>query len=151
MLEIRMTANMGRGVFAVQPIPRGTCLVVCKGWLAKTDAIDPEWHAMQIGPDDWLCSAGDNLDDCINHSCAPNAGFITGEPALFALRDIVAGEQISWDYSSSIAEPGWTLACLCGARQCRRIIRSWFELSDNDRTRLQGTALLYLRESEPEA
>jgi hypothetical protein len=145
MLEIRMTADMGRGVFATQPIARGTCLVVCKGWLAKSAAVDADCHAMQIGPDDWLCSAGDNLDDCINHSCDPNAGFLTGEPALFALRDIGVGAQIGWDYSTSIAEAGWSLECLCGAPKCRKIIRSWIELTDEDRARLDGIALMYLR------
>jgi len=148
MLEVRQTANMGRGVYATRAIVRGTCLVVCQGWLAKSDALDETWHAMQVGPDNWLCSAGENLDDSINHSCVPNAGFVTGEPALFALRDIAAGEQIAWDYSTSIAEPGWTLACLCGADRCRKVIRPWGELSTADRTRLQGIALLYLREQD---
>ena len=146
MLEIRMTPNMGRGVFATQPIARGTCLVVCQGWFAKGDALDDSWHAMQVASDLWLCSAGENLDDCINHSCEPNAGFVTGEPTLFALRDIAPGEQIAWDYSTSISEMGWTLACLCGTPSCRKIIRSWHELRAEVRTRLQGIALLYLRE-----
>src|SRR5438876_465509 len=147
MLEVRMTPNMGRGMFATQPIACGTCLVVCQGWLVKSDAVADDWHAMQVGPDEWLCSAGENLDDCINHSCEPNAGFVTGEPALFALRDIAAGEQIGWDYSTSISENGWTLECCCGAPTCRRMIRSWFELSDAERTRLNSTALLYLRDA----
>ena len=146
MLEVKQTPNMGRGVFATQAIPRGTCLVVCGGWLAKSDALDDDWHAMQVGPDLWLCSAGENLDDCINHSCAPNAGFVTGEPILFALRDIAVGEQIAWDYSTSIAETGWTLECLCGAPTCRKVIRSWWELPADERERLNGTALMYLRD-----
>ena len=146
MLEVRPTGNMGRGVFATQAIARGTCLAVCQGWLAHTDALKDDWHAMQVGPDLWLCSGGENLDDCINHSCAPNAGFSTGEPALFALRDIAEGEQIGWDYSTSIAEAGWTLECLCGAPSCRKIIRPWWELAPQERTRLNGIALLYLRD-----
>jgi hypothetical protein len=146
MLEVRMTPNMGRGVFATQPIARGVCLVTCQGWIVKADAIDERWHAMQVGPDAWLCSDGDHLDDCINHSCEPNAGFVTGEPALFALRDIAVGAQIAWDYSTSIAEPGWTLDCLCGAPNCRKVIRSWFELSVQERERLHEIALLYLRD-----
>ena len=146
MVEVRQTPNMGRGVFAKTPIARGTCIAVCQGWLAATDALDDSWHAMQIGPDTWLCSAGDNLDDCINHSCDPNVGFITGEPALFALRDIAVSEQIAWDYSTSIAEIGWTLDCLCGSSRCRRVIRSWSELSAEERDRLRPIALVYLRE-----
>ncbi len=145
LVVVRPTPNMGRGVFAVAPIPRGTCIAVCQGWLATTDALHDDWRAMQIGPDLWLCSAGDHLDDCINHSCVPNAGFVTGEPALFALRDIAVGEQIAWDYSTSIAEMGWTLECLCGAASCRRIIRPWPELSADERERLRPMALEYLR------
>ena len=146
MLEIRMTPNMGRGVFATQAIARGTCLAVCQGWLARSDAIDDSWHAMQVADDLWLCSAGENLDDCINHSCEPNAGFVTGEPSLFALRDIAPGEQIAWDYSTSINEVGWSLECLCGTPSCRKVIRSWHALSTEERARLRDIALLYLRE-----
>lgn len=146
MLEVRMTPNMGRGVFATQAIPRGTCLVECAGWRAKTNELQDAWHAMQLGPDEWLCSVGDNLDDCINHSCEPNAGFVTGEPILFALREIAVEEQITWDYSTSISEVGWTLECLCGAPSCRKVVRSWWELTGAERQRLAAIALLYLRE-----
>jgi hypothetical protein len=146
MLEVRVTPNMGRGVFATQPIARGTCLVICQGWIAKSDALSDAWLALQVGPDEWLCSTGEQLDDCINHSCEPNAGFTTGEPALFALRDIAAGEQISWDYSTSISETGWTLQCLCGTPSCRKMIRSWYELSAEERARLNSIALMYLRD-----
>ncbi len=145
-LEIRDTPNMGRGVYAKEAIAHGTCLVVCQGWIAASDQLHDDWHAMQVGPDDWLCSTGGNLDDYINHSCEPNAGFSTGEPALFALRNIAAGEQIGWDYSTSIAEAGWELRCLCGSPTCRGVIRPWFELSQNNRDRLRPIALAYLRE-----
>jgi SET domain-containing protein len=145
LVAVRQTPHLGRGVFAVASIARGTCIAVCQGWRAATAALHDDWHAMQIGPDLWLCSTGEHLDDCINHSCDPNAGFITGEPALFALRDIGIGEQIAWDYSTSIAEAGWTLECLCGAANCRRIIRSWPELTAEERARLRPITLAYLR------
>jgi len=146
MLEVRQTPDMGRGVFAVAPIVRGTCLLKCEGWLAAGAALAEDWLAMQVGPDLWLCSAGACLDECINHSCEPNAGFVTGEPMLFALCDIAAGEQIFWDYSTSIAEAGWTLECRCGSASCRRIVRSWWELSVAERARLEPIALAYLRD-----
>lgn len=145
-LSVRHTPNLGRGVFADGPIAEGTCLAVCGGWVATTAELRDDWHAMQVGPDLWLCSAGDNLDDCINHSCDPNAGFTSGEPILYALRDIAAGAQITWDYSTSIAEPGWTLECLCGSANCRGVIRSWPELADAERERLRPVALAYLRQ-----
>ena len=146
MLEIQQTPHMGRAVFATEAIPQGTCLVKCTGWLATSAELDDHWLAMQIGPDLWLCSAGDCLDECINHSCNPNAGFLTGEPVLFALRDIAKDEQIVWDYSTSIAEAGWTLECRCGSTYCRQIVKSWWELASADRDRLRSIALAYLRE-----
>ena len=144
-LEVRQTPDMGRGVFATAPIPRGTLLAKCEGWLAAGDKLDDNWHAMQVGPDLWLCSEGDCLDECINHSCDANAGFVTGEAVLYALRDIAVGEQIAWDYSTSIAELGWTLECRCGSANCRGVVRSWPELLPQDRERLRPTALTYLR------
>jgi hypothetical protein len=136
---------MGRGVYATEPIARGTCLVRCEGWLARNDELDEDWLAMQVGPDLWLCSAGDCLDECMNHSCDPNAGFIRGEPVLYALCEIAVGEQIVWDYSTSIAEAGWTLECRCGSEKCRTTVRSWWELEEVERDRLEAIALRYLR------
>lgn len=145
MLEVRQTREIGRGVFATEAIRAGTLLITCSGWLAPSNRLRDDWFAMQIGSDLWLCSLGDGIDDCINHSCAPNAGFATGAPALHALRDIKIGEEICWDYSTSIAEHGWTLDCRCGAPTCRRVVRSWWELADHERDRLRAIALSYLR------
>lgn len=145
--EVRLTPDKDRGVFAIQPIRKGERIVAIEGWLAKGDELDEHWFALQVGPDLWLCSSGESLDDCINHSCDPNAGFTTGEPILFALRDIAAGEEIGWDYSTSLAEPGWFLECCCGAANCRQIVRPWGELDDDCRYRLRTVALDYLRKA----
>jgi hypothetical protein len=117
-----------------------------KGWLARSAELHDDWLAMQVGDDLWLCSDGNLADDCGNHSCDPNAGFVTGEPILFALRDIAVGAEICWDYSTSLSEPAWTLECRCGSPQCRGTIRSWPELTPAQRERLRPIALQYLRE-----
>src|SRR3954464_3905021 len=139
-----MTAEKGRGLFAARAIPAGCPVVQMQGWLARTDELDEAWMAMQVGEDLWLCSSGELLDDCGNHSCDPNAGFLTGEPVLVALRDIAAGEEVCWDYSTSISLPGWSLDCRCGSANCRGVIRPWQELAAADRDRLRGVTLNYL-------
>lgn len=146
-LEVRLTPDKGRGVFAAQAIRQGERIAAIEGWLAKSDELDENWFALQVGPDLWLCSEGESLDDCINHSCDPNVGFTTGEPLLFALRDIDQGEEIAWDYSTSLSEAGWNLECCCGAANCRRIILPWRELSGPERDRLRSIALSYLRDT----
>jgi SET domain-containing protein len=143
-LEVRPTAHKGRGVFARSPIARGQMILEFQGRVLPTRELTDDLLAMQIGPDLWLCSDGSLLDDCVNHSCEPNAGFRNGEITLQALRDISAGEEITWDYSTSIAETGWTLECRCESPNCRRIVRSWGELTSEDRDRLRPIALQYL-------
>ena len=145
-LEVRTTPDKGRGLFAVVAIVAGERVVEMRGWLARSEELQDDWLAMQVGHDVWLCSSGDLLDDCGNHSCEPNVGFTTGQPILFALRDILPGEEICWDYSTSISEAGWSLECRCGAVSCRGLIRPWSELKAIDRERLKGHVLAYLRD-----
>jgi uncharacterized protein len=143
-LEVRLTAHKGRGVFTRTPIAAGQRILEFQGRVLRSGDLTDDLLAMQIGPDLWLCSDGSLLDDCLNHSCEPNAGFINGEITLGALRDIAAGEEITWDYSTSISEPGWTLDCRCESSRCRRIVRSWSELGAEDCERLRPIALKYL-------
>lgn len=140
-----MTPDRGRGLFATSFIPAGALLVEMRGLAVSTDDLPDDGMAMQIGDDLWLHSDGDSLDDCGNHSCDPNSGFPTGEPVLFALRDIAPGEEITWDYSTSLSYPGWSLDCRCGSKRCRGVILPWPELADADRKRLADIALAYLR------
>ena len=136
-VEVRQAGGKGRGVFAVQRIARGERLAAILGWHAKSDVLDESWFALQVAPDLWLCSDGDSLDDCINHSCEPNAGFTTGVPVLYALRDIEPSEEIGWDYSTSLSEPGWTLDCCCGAaNRSRTDHRSWSQPVIRDHRRI---------------
>jgi SET domain-containing protein len=145
LLEVRPAGAKGLGGFAVRPIPAGTRVIQIAGWVLPSDQLTDDLLALQIGPDLWLCSDGSSLDDRINHSCDPNLGFLHGDPVLYALRDIAAGEEVAWDYSTSLAEPGWSLDCACRSPSCRRVVRSWGELSPADRDRLRPVALAYLR------
>ena len=66
----------------------------------------------------------------LNHSCAPNTGFVNGI-SLIALDRIQPGEEIRFDYSTTMLERHWELDCECGARQCRRRIRDFDLLPDS--------------------
>jgi hypothetical protein len=146
-LEVRPAGPKGRGRFTREWIARRTRILVLGGCLLPTAALTEDLLALQAGPDLWLCSDGSPPDDFLNHSCDPNAGFLDGELILHALRDIGAGEEICWDYSTSISEPGWRTDCQCGSPRCRGGDRPWGELAAADRERLQGLVLGYLRES----
>jgi len=145
LLEIRATAHKGRGVFASASIRSGTRIMNLEGARVKARDVPPESMSMQIEDDLWLCSDGSSVDDYVNHSCNPNVGFTGNDLALYALRDIHVGEELSWDYSTSISERGWSLVCRCGETNCRHLILSFDDLTFEEQERLAPISLPYLR------
>jgi uncharacterized protein len=127
-LEMR-TSNTGRGVFATADIARGILLILFTGPLLRYEQTTPQTLALQIGPDLYVGESG-GMDDCVNHSCDPNAGLVISgtDVRLYALRDIAVGEQITFDYSTTMDEDDFEFDCLCGSPTCRGRIRDFKHL-----------------------
>jgi hypothetical protein len=121
--------ELGRGVFARRPIRKGDIILAFGGPLidfAETRRRGPrECMAIQVGPDQYI----DTLPPGVfaNHSCAPNAG-IQNDRDLAALRDIRPGEEIRYDYSTTMDEKSFTMHCRCGAPGCRGVVTDFSEL-----------------------
>lgn len=64
----------------------------------------------------------------VNHSCQPNCEMqkwsVNGQfrMALFALRDIKSGEELTYDYNFSLFNPAEGQVCKCGSLNCRGVI-----------------------------
>lgn len=149
-LEIRDSGVHGTGVFARGPHRAGAPVMHLTGRIVVTavDEVTPaSFWAVQVGPGVWLEADADayDPDNYTNHSCEPNLGFTRGTLTLYALRDVLPGEELVWDYSTSMDEPGWEVPCRCGARSCRGRIQSFRALSPFDKARLRPLALDYLR------
>lgn len=124
LLEVIHT-DVGLGVRASVDIPRGTLLWVRDALDvvltdAEVHALPPRLRAQaeRLGYQDSegrtiVCwDAGKN----VNHACAPVMRGV-GHDAMIAIRDVVAGDEITCDYAEcNLSE---TLACLCGAPGCR--------------------------------
>jgi hypothetical protein len=114
----------GKGVFAKTPIKRGELIFYLNGRLIDFEASTQRMgeYAVQIGSRSYVdpISPGRYL----NHSCAPNSGFVN-DIALIALSPIEAGEEIVFDYSTTMLERHWELDCSCNSLQCRRRIRDF--------------------------
>lgn len=63
----------------------------------------------------------------LNHSCEPNAA-VDGR-RLVALRAIGAGEQITFDYTTTEADMAEPFDCGCGARGCLGHVRGFLHLA----------------------
>jgi uncharacterized protein len=57
----------------------------------------------------------------LNHSCEPNLWW-TDAQTLSARHDIAAGDELTCDYSTCIADPGFLLRCHCGSYRCRQMV-----------------------------
>lgn len=64
---------------------------------------------------------GDGMAAFINHSCDPNceADEVHGRVILRAIRSIVAGEELAYDYNLYDGDPDDPALCFCGAKKCR--------------------------------
>lgn len=78
---------------------------------------------IQVGIDEFLGPSGD-VDDLINHSCNPNSGlkFTDSGILLIAIKKIKVGDEINWDYSTTLFENHWRMRCNCRESNCRKII-----------------------------
>lgn len=64
----------------------------------------------------------------VNHSCTPNSSMVkwivSGQPrmALFADRDIMTGEELTYDYNFDPFSAKNVQKCLCGSKNCRGVL-----------------------------
>lgn len=128
----------GSGYIAQRDIKKDEVLIVHSGVCVHVDEIDtmekaPNWYVgFQVETDVYYFPHTENEQSvmegifCINHSCEPNAGF-SGQITLVAMRNIAAGEEITYDYAMTDIEtesedPWDPEACLCGTANCRGAI-----------------------------
>ncbi len=122
--EVRTAGAKGLGVFAVEPIPAGTTVAAFGGYVVDGEALaelpqQRRSYSIQIDEDLYLASPEDpDPGDRVNHSCEPNCG-IVGCVLVVAMRDIAAGEELTFDYAMSDGDPYDEFECFCGTPSCR--------------------------------
>jgi uncharacterized protein len=128
--ELRyISDDIGYGVFATEPIPRGTLLWVLDEFDrvltgAEVRGLPPLLRAVV---DKYAYVAADgtfvlcwDLGRYMNHSCAPSSRGV-GEAFEVTVRDIEPGDELTCDYGTlNLAQP---LHCRCGAPGCRGVVR----------------------------
>lgn len=128
-LELRQVGDKGRGVFAARSFHSGEQVLVFRGEVRDVSTFSDLTHALQVGPTAYIAASG-QIDDFVNHSCAPNTGVreLGGRVELFALAPVEPGDEITFDYSTTQDGHHWTIECQCGAKNCRRTIGDFRDL-----------------------
>jgi SET domain-containing protein len=128
-LAIRKSRINGNGCFATMPFKRGRKIAEYAG--ERINDLEAQKRArrrrlLRICDIDGRFSIdgsrGGNGTHYINHCCEPNAYMRTlyGHVLFFALRDILAGEEITIDYEQTLHPD--SKRCFCGAKNCRGTI-----------------------------
>jgi hypothetical protein len=144
-------SNGTKRVIANVPFQNGAHVMSFHGTVYKQNHM-PAWDqagkSMQIGNGLYLGPSG-KYDDFVRHSCNPNCGVVVGDKAmeptmvrgrdgkltmgsswispaqLIAIQEIQAGEELTWDFSTTTNDPNWNMECSCGAISCRGLIRGY--------------------------
>lgn len=132
LISVRRSSIQGCGVYVDDAVIRGSTVLTIDDSHTLDDAED-------ASPDQRLYLdflAGGRVvvmqspERYINHSCDPNAFVRTigGVRKVLARRDLMADEEITYDYSvNGSGETVWL--CSCGSERCRRTVHSnFFEL-----------------------
>jgi len=82
----------------------------------------PTYLTVQINADSHILLYPEELQ-YINHSCDPNVYFDLERMAIICLRDIAAGEEITFFYPSTEWIMIQPFACHCGAAACRGLVQ----------------------------
>ena len=134
-IETRKSTISGYGAFAKEKIAKGELIMTLVGESFITDDIDKACKERGIGECDPL-----QIDDVtyldltptskyINHSCEPNAG-IRKNSDLIAIKEIERGEEITYDYATTVGVNDTMLMhCHCGAKNCRKLINNILSIS----------------------
>jgi hypothetical protein len=133
----------GRAVFAGAAIPPNKLVLKFQGPIYTKETCPDFSEAIQVGVDSWMWSSG-GLDDLVNHSCDPNLGLfpLAGDLYLLSLRDIAEGEELSFDYSTSMVDEPWSMECACGEAGCRGKIANFIEMPENVQRRYAESGVL---------
>lgn len=136
-LKIKRSPIAGKGVFAEKDFTQNELICELTGeecsieeMIRRVDA-DEEEGSDPLGVDDETYLDLDEISRTFNHSCAPNA-YISGKNKLLALTSIKKGDEITFDYSTTMNDNEekivgsggalWTCECVCGTSKCRGII-----------------------------
>lgn len=115
-------------MFTARSIPKGEIIVTFVGdTMTKQEAWNRIDYGIERNDDPLQIGEAAFLDlhtpfVYFNHSCEPNA-LLCSVADLIAIRDIAAGEELTFDYSSTVApDSDWDMKCGCGTASCREVL-----------------------------
>lgn len=129
-VEIRLSDINQLGMYAKENISKGEMVFIKGGHIVKRETfytssvinsylpISDEYYIAAMTPDE-----EEQIKLYNNHSCDPNCG-MHGEITFVAIRDILAGEELTIDYAF-VDNEEYSFECHCGSHNCRGIVTGY--------------------------
>ncbi len=145
----------GAALFATRAFARGERILFIEGRMQR----HPTRYSIQLDAGIHIEADGDLASDemrlrhpwrFLNHACDPVAR-VSGQ-ALHAVRAIAAGDEITFDYTTTEADMAEPFECRCGSPRCVGRVQGFTHLSPREqiarRTHLAPHVLRLLEASE---
>ena len=123
------SSRFGKGCFAYEPIEKGETICFLEGEETSWEEFEKKYRKGTVRLDDPLQISETKYIELhppyiyFNHSCNPNSG-LRGKNKLIAIKKIMPGEEINFDYSSvswddRLTEDygAWTMKCECERKE----------------------------------
>jgi len=124
-LIVRSSQIHAAGCYTTTDIPKGTRIVEYTGPRISKQLADEMYEdsptTYLFGVTDEVVIDGHGMAMFINHCCDPNCETDDYNDGIwiFAIRDIRAGEELTYDYCLYDGDDDDEAPCYCGARTCR--------------------------------
>ena len=146
-LIIRSSDIHAAGCYTTTKIRKGTFVVEYAGPLISPKQADEIYDGRSTTylfglRDGKLIIDGHGAAMFINHSCDPNCETdeIDGHVWIIAIRDIKAGEELTYDYMLYDGAENDPAPCFCGSKNCRGTMYSEEDLRKQKRLKRSSTS-----------
>lgn len=138
-VDVFRTKDKGYGIKAISPINKGSFIMEYTGEVITKDEYETRLAMHYSNDTNFYCISLEkgyvidsrnmgNLCRFVNHSCLPNChmqkwkvdGFV--RLALYAMKNIEMGEELTWDYDFTWYGSSSPQLCFCGTHVCKKII-----------------------------
>lgn len=139
LTEIQQTNTIHHGVFAKVVIPKDTIILHLEGVVIQ----QPTKYSIQVGIHQH-CEIPEEINPFstsafhwkfLNHSCSPNGYFNMEDKTFRALKNILSGEEISFNYNTTEYELAAPFQCRCHSANCYGEIKGFRYLSLEERNK----------------
>lgn len=146
MIEVFQNTK-GKALRTSQAVKQGERIAEMVGTVIALDDPRVDEYPLQISDTEYLMGYHDAPTEYLNHSCNHNCMmlFDNGQVFVAAVRDIQAGEELTFNYNTTEWDIGpHSFNCLCGTAECVGRIQGFKHLDDAQRERLRPYLAPYL-------